>query len=170
MKYLSVIRRGVFFSLSLIFLFTVPLTQAQYRASLQGTVTDPSGAVVSGATVKLTNLDTNQVLTSMTSDAGLYNFNALSPDRYSVTVERTGFKQKVINSVPLIPEQPNSLNVQLDLGGAAETVTVNGDQLPALETATAATSGVVGENQIQHLPSFGRDVFQLTQLAPGVFG
>jgi hypothetical protein len=170
MSYLSLIRRFVLVSFSLIFLLSVPLTQAQYRASLQGTVTDPSGAVVSGATVKLTNLDTNQVLTSTTTDAGLYNFNALAPSHYSLTVERDGFKQKVINSVPLVPEQPNSLNLQLDLGGASESVTVNGDQLPSLDTATASTGGVVGENQIQHLPSFGRDIFQLTQLAPGVFG
>jgi len=148
----------------------VPLAQAQFRASLQGTVTDPSGAVISGATAKLTNLNTNQVLTSTTTDAGLYNFNALPSSRYSLTVERDGFKPKVINDVPVVPEQPNSLNVELELGGSTETVTVSGDQLPALDTATASTSGVVSENQIQHLPSFGRDVFQLTQLAPGVFG
>ena len=170
MCYLSVIRRSVFIGFSLLFLVTIPFAQAQYRASLQGTVTDPSGAVVPGATVKLTNLDTSQVLTSTTTDAGLYNFNALGPSHYSLAVERDGFKQKAISSVPLIPEQPNTLNVQLELGGAAETITVSGDQIPALDTSTASTSGVVGENQIQHLPSFGRDVFQLTQLAPGVFG
>jgi hypothetical protein len=166
----SVIRRGVLISFSMILLTMSPLAQAQYRAGLQGTVTDPSGAAVPGAAVKLKNLDTNQVLANTTSDTGLYNFNALSPSRYSLTVERAGFKQKVINSVPLIPDQPNSLNVQLELGTAAETVTVSGDQLPALETATASTSGVITDNQIQHLPSFGRDVFQLMQLAPGVFG
>jgi len=170
MTHLSKLRKAVGTGFSFILLLMAPLVQAQFRASLQGTVTDPSGAVIPGATVKLTNLDTNQVLTSTTTDAGLYNFNALASSHYSLTIERDGFKLKVINSVPLVPEQPNSLNVQLELGGAAETVTVSGDQLPALDTSTASTSGVVSENQIQHLPSFGRDVFQLTQLAPGVFG
>lgn len=147
-----------------------PAAQAQYRASLQGTVTDQSGAVVPGATVTLTNHDTNQVLTSTTTETGLYNFNALAPSRYSLTVERTGFKKKVISNVPLIPEQPNGLNLQLEVGTAAETITVRGDELPALDTATASSSGVVTSNQIQHLPSFNRDVFQLAQLAPGTFG
>jgi len=143
---------------------------AQYRASIQGVITDPSKAVIPGATVTLTDLETNQKQVSTTSSSGTYNFNALPPSRFSLSVEASGFKKKVLDNVRLIPEQANALNVQLELGDAAQTVTVSGDTVPALETQTASVSGTVGSNEIQHLPAFGRDVFQLAQLAPGVFG
>jgi hypothetical protein len=70
----------------------------------------------------------------------------------------------------LIPEQPNVLNVQMEIGGAQETVTVNGSAAPLLDTGTANLSATISSEEIQHLPSFNRDVFQLAQLAPGAFG
>src|ERR1700676_1354315 len=140
---------------------------AQYRASIQGVVTDPTGGVVSGATLKLTNLDTNQELTATSDEAGVYNFNALPSSRFSLTVEKAGFKKKVLENVGIIPEQANALNIQLDLGQVTDTVTVSGDSTPPIDTETASLSVVVTSNQIQHMPSFGRDVLKLAQLAPG---
>src|SRR6266436_2424462 len=151
-------------------IFFASAAHAQYRASIQGVVTDPQGAVVSGATLTLKNLDTNQTLTATTDDNGIYNFNALPSSKYSLTVEKGGFKQKVLGNVGVIPEQANALNIQLEVGQVTESVTVNGDEIPAIDTETASLSGTVSSNQIQHMPSFGRDVFQLLQLAPGVFG
>src|ERR1700740_3207995 len=90
--------------------------QAQFRASLRGTVTDPQGAAVSGATVTLTNTDTNQNLVSTSDANGIYQFNALPSAPYRLTVEKTGFTKKVLDRVQIIPEQPNSLDVQLELG------------------------------------------------------
>jgi len=142
----------------------------QYRASIQGVVTDPQGAVVQGATVTLKNLDTNQTLVATTNDAGIYNFSALPPNRYSLTVEKDGFRKKVLDNVGVIAEQANALNVQLDVGAVTESVVVSGDSTPLIDTQTASVSGTVTDNQIQHMPSFGRDVFQLVQLAPGMFG
>jgi hypothetical protein len=144
--------------------------RAQYRASIQGVVTDSQGETVSGATVTLVNLETNQTLIATTDDSGIYNFNALPPSKYSLTVEKDGFKKKVLDSVGVIAEQANALNLQLEVGQITETVTVNGDSTPLIDTETANVSGTVTTNQIQHMPSFGRDVFQLVQLAPGVFG
>lgn len=163
-------RRNLLMAAIMSMAFVAPLAHAQFRASIQGTVTDPQGLVVPGATLTLTDTDTNHVLTATSSTSGIYSFNALAPDHYSLVVEKAGFTQKVINDVKLIPEQPNALNVQLELGVATQAVTVSGDTIPALETATASIGGVITDNQIQHMPSFGRDVFQLTQLAPGVFG
>src|SRR6266481_3796259 len=145
-------------------------TYAQYRASIQGVVTDPQGAVVSGATITLKNLETNQTLTATTDENGIYNFNALPPSKYSLAVEKTGFKRKVLDNLGVIAEQANAVNIQLEVGQIAESVTVSGDSTPLLDTETANLSGTVSSNQIQHMPSFGRDVFQLVQLAPGVFG
>ncbi len=144
-------------------------TRAQYRASIQGVVTDPAGAVVSGATLTLTNLDTNLQLTATSDESGVYNFVALPPAKFSLTVEKAGFKKKTLQNVGIIPEQANALNIQLELGQVTETVTVSGDSTPLLDTETASLSGVVNSNQIQHLPSFGRDVLKLAQLAPGSF-
>src|SRR5882762_5426176 len=156
--------------LILILAFCALPTYAQYRASIQGVVTDADGATVSGATLTLTNLETNQKLSATTDGNGIYNFNALPPSKYSLTVEKTGFRKKFLENVGVIPEQANAFNIQLDVGQVTETVTVNGDSTPLIDTETASVNGVVTANQIQHLPSFGRDVLKLAQLAPGAFG
>ncbi|PYX27480.1 MAG: hypothetical protein DMG77_18780 [Acidobacteria bacterium] len=150
-------------------LLSTTLAHAQYRASIQGVVTDPQGAVVPDATVTLTNQETNQVSTTTTDAAGLYNFNALPPSRYTMKVEKSGFKQKLLQNVGVIAEQANAVNVQLEVGQQTETVTVT-DATPPIDTETANISGTVTSDQIQKMPSFGRDVFQLLQLAPGAFG
>jgi len=157
-------------SLLSLVLVASPLAQAQFSASLRGTVTDPTGAIVPGASVSLVDKETNQTRTSVTDQAGLFNFAGLAPNRYSLSVERDGFKKKSIDQVVLIPEQANVLNVQIEVGAAQETVTVNGSAAPLLDTGTATVSQTVSSEEIQHLPSFNRDVFQLAQLAPGAFG
>ena len=83
-------RRKMLF-LVVMLLFAVSAS-AQYRASIQGVVTDPQGAAVSGATVTLKNLETNETLIATTDDSGIYNLNALPPSKYSLTVEKAGFK------------------------------------------------------------------------------
>ena len=153
----------------LLFLAALPL-RAQYQASLRGTVTDPSGAVIPGATVTLTNTDTNQTLSSVSDGSGIYSFNALPPGKFHLKAERQGFQTKEVAQVVLIPEQPNELNLQMLIGDVQQTVTVNGSSAPLLDTGTATVSATISSNEIQHLPSYNRDVFQLAQLTPGVSG
>jgi hypothetical protein len=148
--------------------FFVGAAEAQFRASMRGTVHDPSGAVIPGATVTLVDTDTNRTVVATSDDNGTYIFNALGPAPYRLTVERQGFQKKVLEHVQIIPEQLNSLDLQLDLGEVQQTVTVSGTT-QALDTETATVSGTINSNQIQHLPSYNRDIFQLAQLAPGVF-
>src|SRR6266436_885475 len=114
----------------------LPSASAQYRASIQGVVTDAQGSVVGGATVTLQNEETNQTLTTTTDDNGVYNFNSLPPSRFTLAVEKAGFKKKVLKGVGVISEQANSVNVQLEVGAASETVTVNGDETPLIDTET----------------------------------
>src|SRR5271163_998884 len=142
--------------------------QAQFRASLRGVVSDSTGAVIPGATVTLANGDTGEKLVSTSDDSGIYNFNALPPGHFSLTVERDGFEKQVIDDVQIIPEQPNALNIKLQIGEATQTVNVNGSQLPALDTATADTSQSISESEVQQMPVYQRDVTSLIQLAPGV--
>lgn len=153
-----------------VFVLFVASASAQFRASIQGAVTDPDGGVIPGATLTLIDNDTNRVLTATANDSGVYNFNALPPDHFTLAATAKGFQKKVINNVTIIPEQANALNVQLVIGDVATTVNVSSDTLPALDTETANLQGTVTSNDIQHLPSAGRDVFQLAQLAPGAFG
>lgn len=151
-------------------LFVCAAAHAQYRASIKGVVTDPQGATVSGVTVTLKNLETNQTQTATTDDNGIYNFAALPPSHYSVTFEKTGFKKKTLDNVGVIADQANALDVALEVGQLTESITVSGDSTPLIDTETANTVGTVDAQNIQKLPSFGRDPFQLLQLAPGAFG
>jgi hypothetical protein len=143
---------------------------AQFGASLRGTVADATGAVIPGATVTLTNKGTNETKKAVSDGSGIYTFNALAPGDYRVVAERDGFQKKEVSQVVLIPEQPNALDIQLQVGSAQLTVTVNGSAAPLLDTDTATVSSTISSDQIQHMPSYNRDVFQLAQLTPGVFG
>jgi len=126
-------------ALILILLFPLFLApaRAQFRASIQGVVTDSTGAVIPGATLTLTNLQTNEQRTTTSNGEGIYNFNALPPDNFSLVVERDGFQKKVFEHLQLIPEQANSVNVQLTIGAAATTVTVNAESATVLDKETA---------------------------------
>ena len=143
---------------------------AQYRASIQGAITDPTGAVVPNVAVALTDTTTNQTQTTKADKHGAYVFNGLAADTFTITATAPGFATKTVNGVRIIPEQPNTVNVKLDVGAASESVSVNSGEVPALDTATATISGTITSNEFQHLPSFDRDPFRLVALAPGTFG
>ena len=149
-------------------LLLTPLAHAQYRTSIQGVVTDTSGAVIPDATLTLTNTGTNQKQVRTSNAAGVYNFNALPADVFKLVVTREGFQQKVLDHLQLIPEQANSINVQLEVGAASQTVTVDASTTPALDTETANVGRAISENEVQHMPTYQRDVTSLIQLAPGV--
>jgi Carboxypeptidase regulatory-like domain len=154
-------------SLLLAVALCAPAIQAQFRASIQGSVTDPTGAAVPGATLTLTDTATNAKLTATSNGDGVYNFNALPADEFTLTASAKGFQGKTIDHLKIIPEQPNSVNVELALGETSTTITVSGDTVAAVDTETANVGGTVTANDIQHMPSFNRDVFTLTQLIPG---
>jgi hypothetical protein len=162
-------RAGRFFLLVICTTLLTGILQAQFRGSLRGTVTDPQGAAVSGAKVTLLNTDTNFSLVSISDANGLYQFNALPAAPYRLTIAAQGFEQKVMAQVQIIPDQPSALDVKLEVGQVEQSVTVSGTT-EALDTETANVSGTVSSNQIQHLPSFGRDVLKVAELAPGSFG
>src|SRR5882762_1225288 len=160
--------RAIFLTLVTVFLATA--AHAQYRASIQGIVTDPQGETVVGATVTLQNDETGQKYTTTSAEGGVFNFNGLPPSKFTVTVEKQGFKAKSIKGFGVVAEQANALNVQLEIGQVSDSVTVNGDETPLIDTETSNLQGTVSAREFQTLPSFGRDPFQLLQLAPGAFG
>jgi hypothetical protein len=154
--------------MAIIWLCLTSSAVAQFRTSIQGVVTDPTGAVIPGATLTLKNLSTNQIITRTSGPDGVYNFNALPADPFVLTTEKDGFEKKVLDHLQLTPEQPNGINIQLEPGGTSLTVTVSGDTIPALDTQTADTSRTISTNEIQHIPVYERDPTSLIRLVPGV--
>lgn len=143
---------------------------AQYRAGLQGTVSDANGSVVPGATVTLLSNETNISRSVTTTGAGAYTIPSLAPGNYQLSAEKTGFAKKVLSNITVRAEQTQSVNIALEVGQVSQTVTVSADATPTLNTETAIIGGTITTKDIQNLPSFGRDPFNLVRLAPGVFG
>src|SRR5271157_1833953 len=115
--------------------------QAQYRASIQGLITDSTGAIIPGAKVTLTNMETGKVSVDTSNSAGIYNFGALPPSHFKLEVSMDGFKTKVLDNVPVIAEQINAVNVELEVGSTTQTVTVNASDTPLIDTETGQISG-----------------------------
>jgi hypothetical protein len=153
-----------------LFLLSSISAWAQYHGGFQGVVTDPSGAVIPGATVTATSKETGFSQTATSGEGGTYTLSALAGGRYTVTVEKTGFNKKVLESVVLQSETVQSLNLSLDVGQTATTVNVSGDVAPVINTESAEIAGNITSKDVKDLPSIGRDPYQLMRLAPGVFG
>lgn len=153
---------------ALVTLFSTAAT-AQFRAGVQGTVADGSGAIVQGATVTLTNKETNQTQQTTSSDDGFYRFNALPPGVYSITAEKQGFKKALIDDVKVDAEAVRGQDVVLETGGIAETVTIQADTV-GIQTEDANIQKTITNDEILNLPQAGRDPYELVRLTPGIFG
>ncbi|HEY0461660.1 MAG TPA: carboxypeptidase regulatory-like domain-containing protein [Pyrinomonadaceae bacterium] len=149
--------------------FAAIAAHAQFKAGVQGTVTDNAGAVVADATVTLTSKETNQTRQTQTSDDGFYRFSQLPPGLYSVTVEKANFKKQVVEDVAVNAETLEGIDVALQTGGISETVTVTAENVP-LETEDANIRKTITNEEVLSLPQAGRDPYELARLAPGVFG
>jgi outer membrane receptor protein involved in Fe transport len=136
-------------------------------ASISGTFTDPNGAVVPGAKLTITDVDTGQQFTFTTDAAGSYVAPGLLPGNYELRAQANGFVTEVRKGIVLTVAQEAQLNFSLKIGSVTQEVTVEGGA-PLLETVTAAVSGVVTEDQMEGLPLNGRDISQLVLLQPGV--
>src|ERR1700740_912614 len=144
--------------------------RAQYRAGLQGAVLDAQGAAVEGATVTLKNSETNHSQQTTSGPGGVYSFSSLPPGTYTVSGEKKGFKKNVLQNLSIAGEQIQALNITLELGEVTSSVVVNASEASAIDTETGQIGGTLSSTEVQDLPSFGRDPFQLLRLAPGVFG
>jgi len=135
------------------------------RATLEGTVTDPSGASISGAAVQILAIQTGLSLEHNTNANGQYRFPGIANGEYTVSVSNSGFKTKVIKDVVLEVGQTRTLDVVLQIGEASEKVDVIAEAGPA-ERSSAEAAIVIGTDQIANLPVNGRDWSELTLLAP----
>jgi len=141
--------------------------EAQTTGSILGTVSDPGGGVVAGATVTATQRDTGFSRAGKTDAAGAYSFANMPLGRYDVKIEREGFKTKVVGPVTLIVDQKRRTDVVLELGRVEETVEVSG-AATLLQTDQPDVNQIVQEKEIKALPLNGRDFFSLLLLSNGV--
>jgi hypothetical protein len=150
-----------------LFLLSGTLTAQNSYGSTVGTITDHSGAVVGGATVVLTNIDTGDKRAATTNGNGDYQFVNLPPGNYRVDVGSGGFKHFTRTNVLVLVQGSTRVDAVLDLGDVNQTVEVS-SQAPLLETQQATVGQAVAGRAVTELPLNGRDVFNLLALAPGV--
>jgi hypothetical protein len=147
------------------------LTFAQtFRGTILGTVSDSSGAAVPGATVTIKNLDTGLTRTVVTQEDGSYAAPELPIGNYSVSVEKSGFKVGVVNAIKVEVSKDSRVDVTLQPGQLAQTVEVQGEELPMVESTSNTLGGIVESKIVTSLPVNGRDYQKLIFLVPGVTG
>lgn len=162
---LTVVRRSML--LLVVVVPVAPPAGAQTsNATLQGTISDQSGGILPGVTIKLQSPATGLQRDTVTNTAGLYVFNFLPAGRYEITAELTGFKSVRHDDVQLEIGQNLSLDMKLEVGRLEETVLVEGTA-PLLDKASPSIGTVIHSNQLKELPLAGRHWAGLMLLAPG---
>jgi outer membrane receptor protein involved in Fe transport len=152
-------------------LFMTGLLVAQtFRGTILGTVTDPSGYLVAGATVKVRNVGTGLERTSTTSTDGSYSFPELPIGTYTVTVTQPGFQAFVASGVAVNVAVEHRVDAALKTGQVATKVEVSAEQLPMVETTTNDLGGVITQQTVEDMPVNGRDYTKLIFMNPGVSG
>jgi hypothetical protein len=152
---------------TLLVLFLAVSANAQVSASLSGTVTDPSVAVVSGAAVTAKNTNTGAIRDAVTDSTGHYELLALPLGQFEISVRKAGFSATVRKGVRLVVGQNATVDLSLQLAQANQQVTIDADA-PPVSVTTADISGVVGEEQVKDLPLNGRSYDELLTLNPGI--
>jgi len=141
---------------------------AQSNSSLQGTVTDPSGAVVPGATIEITNVATGATLTTKSNDMGNYAFPQVLPGTYRLVATAEGLVRVGIPNVELLVNKPTTLDIQFtEVGGVSEIVSVEAEAAQ-INTVDASIGNAMGTRPITQLPFNARNVVNLLSLQPGV--
>jgi Carboxypeptidase regulatory-like domain len=142
--------------------------QAASTGTVAGTVTDPSGGAIIGATVTLTDTATNIARADATNETGRYFFANVVPGKYTLSVGKAGFRvSKLVDQIVTVGASL-TLNVVLEIGSVAETVEVTVTTGADLQTLNATVGNTVGGDVLQELPSIQRDAATFVTLQPGV--
>src|SRR5216683_3239026 len=139
--------------------------------TISGVITDSSGGVVPGVTVKVTNVNTNVVVTLTTNSAGVYVATSLNPGVYDVEAEAKGFKTAIVKGLTLEVDANPKINLTLPVGQISERIEVTTESAPLLQTQQSDLGQTVNEMQLERLPTSGgsgRSVYSLLPLAAGV--
>ena len=156
--------------LGLLLFFALPVCALAQtiNATLGGTVSDASGALIPGVAITATNLSTGIVTTSLTNEAGAYNFASIQSGNYKVSAELTGFQTQTYNNVNLGVSQQVRLNFSLQVGAVAQSVEVNVAADNLIATSSSSVGSVLPDSKIKDLPLIDRNVLGLVSTQPGV--
>ena len=138
----------------------------EFRGTIAGTVTDPNGAVIVGATVIVKNIETNISQTVVTNDQGAYTVPFLLPGRYSVSATNEGFKTSTLEDIQLNVDDRLTLDIKLEIGLTTEVNVIADNEL--IERGSVTTGTVITERQIEELPLSEGAAYNLATQAPGV--
>jgi hypothetical protein len=141
--------------------------QTGTTGTISVTVQDPSGAVVPNASLELRDLSTNDVRKGVTKQTGAFTFPTLSFGRYQLTITAPGFQREVYESVQVQTDRATEINASLRVGVATDTVQVNADEAPLVESASSVLATTIDTKQVVNLPIQGRNVFNLAFTTPG---
>src|SRR5579872_2587097 len=144
-----------------------PLQAQVYTTSVTGIVQDPSGAVIPGAKVTVTDMEKGFTFSTTTNGIGIYRFPNLTPSTYKLSVEAQGFQTYTQSGINLVVNQNATINVTLKVGATTQTVNITG-AAPLLQAQDATTGQTVDRHLINDLPLVGRSVFDLAFLTPGI--
>jgi Carboxypeptidase regulatory-like domain len=142
------------------------VTMAQ-SASIGGTVTDSTGAVVDGAEVTARNVDSNTLRSTTSNGSGAFNLTDLAAGSYDVTVTKASFKTFHVTTFQLTVAQALTMNAKLEAGATSEEVQVRGDQVTDIDLETSQVSNLVDSRKVSDLPLITRDPYSLVLLSPG---
>ncbi len=143
------------------------VTFAQTTGALSGTVNDPNGAAVAGATVTIKNTSTGEERKVTTNERGTFLFDIVTPGAYNVTVESTGFKKSVASNVAVSVSKETQVGINLEIGVATETVTVSSAQ-EVINSSSPTLTNVINTRQVVDLPLNGRNPVELAGLQAGI--
>jgi len=153
-------------ALAALLLLPLPVCAQTDRATLEGTVTDSSGAIIAGATVKITAVATLLTRQKTSNASGDYRFPGIAIGFYTIEVSSVGFKTKLIEDVELQVGETHTTDIRLEVGTVDERVEVRASGADPAQRSSAEASTVITSNQIENLPTNGRDWAELTLLAP----
>src|SRR5690242_10304570 len=156
--------------LAFVVLMAGVLSAQTFRGTILGTVTDPSGALVSGAKVTVKNVATGLERSTQTSADGSYSIPELPIGTYTVTITQPGFQTSSTTGVVVDVATERRVDAAMKTGKTSETVEVSGELLPQVETTTAQLGGTLTADAIANVPVNGRDYTKLIYLNPGVSG
>lgn len=163
-KYFTQIRPA--FVLLILFLLSGTLSAQEFRATISGTVKDPQDAVVAGATVTVTNIETNVSANVTTKDDGVYNFPLLQPGKYKVTATAANFTTALRENIQLNVDDRLTIDFQLTIGSTTQIDIVAEEEL--IERGNVTTGTIITEQQISELPLSEGAAYNLATQAPGV--
>src|SRR6266571_1706972 len=156
-------------SFVLVLFFSVTGYAQTFRGAINGTITDPSGAVVAGANVKATNTGTGIVLSTVSTSGGAFTFQDIPLGTYKVSVAAAGFSAYTVDNVQVVAGTIYTLPIKLSMAKQATTVEVSAAAL-TVDTATQAQTMTIPADVVQNIPLNGRDYTQLISVEPGFGG